>query len=90
MALFTDAVLCCPSKVQRPGLARAIKKPRHSDGSNIFKEKQATTVIVCSTAPPVTEGFVVEADASGWNDFTEDAEHPAAEEALRLIADGQS
>ena len=76
------------------GLGSRNQQPRHPDDSNIFKAKRATTVIVCSTAPPITEGFVVEAEAlaaaSGWNDFTEDEEHPAEEEALRLISSGQS
>ena len=48
-ALFTDAVHWYPSKCQREKLKQACQGPRHPDGSQLFRLKDATPRLICST-----------------------------------------
>ena len=56
-ALFTNAVLCSPSKVQWDKLKRAALQARHPDGSVVFRVRPVGQKVVCSTEVPVTQPF---------------------------------
>ena len=89
-ALFTDAVLCYPSKAQREKLTQAAQEPRHPDGSAVFRLKEAKPKAVCSTEAPVTEPFAMDLEERPWRDFHEGESGAASDELLRLVDLGES
>ena len=76
-----DAVMCHPSTVQRNKLKEAAETVLHPDATPMFRIKDSSACLICTTEPPVTEAFDPIIQQAQWQDFFETPNQPAIEEA---------
>ena len=86
-AFVTDAIVCHPSNAQRKKLEAAALAYKHPDGTNMFRIKPNSNVIVCASDPPVTPTFEFPARAPPWVDYFVD--DPAGK-ARAIVMRGES
>jgi hypothetical protein len=86
-AFVTDAIVCHPSNAQRKKLEAAALAYKHPDGTNMFRIKPNSNVIVCASDPPVTPNFEFSARAPPWIDYFVD---DAAGKARAIVMRGES
>ena len=86
-AFVTDAIVCHPNDAQRKKLEAATLAYKHPDGTNMFRIKPNSNVVVCACDPPITPDVQIATQASPWVDYCVD---DAMGEARAIVKRGES